>query len=76
MSSTARPAFVRRPNRERRIESVCSRCKAVVATSQARADLDRAEREHLCEARSLASRKKPPQPESQARGRAARTDAA
>jgi len=62
MSPKARPAFVRRPNRERRIESICGRCNAVVAKSQSRADLERAEKEHVCDARLLESQKKPPQP--------------
>lgn len=63
MSSKARPAFVHRPNRDRAIESVCNRCNAVVATSQVRADLERAEQKHVCDTRLLAGRKKPPQPE-------------
>lgn len=76
MTSKARPAFVRRPSRDRRIESVCNRCNAVVATSQVRAELERAEQEHVCDARFLAHRKKPPQPEAHAKGRATRSDAA
>lgn len=63
MSSKARPDFVHRPNRNRAIESVCNRCNAIVATSQVRADLERAEQEHVCETRLLAGRTKPPQRE-------------
>ena len=62
MPSKARPAFVRRPNRDRRIESVCTRCNAIVANSQFRAKLERAEKEHVCDAQLLETRKKPPQP--------------
>jgi hypothetical protein len=75
MSPKARPAFVRRPNRERRIESTCSKCNAVVATSQSRADLERAEKEHVCDARLLESQKKPPQP-AHGKAPATRSDAA
>lgn len=76
MTSKAHPAFVRRPSRDRRIESVCNRCNAVVATSQVRAELERAEQEHVCDARQLARRKKPPQPETQAKGPAPRSGTA
>lgn len=61
MSFKARPAFVRRPNRDRTIETICSKCDAVAATSQSRADLERAEQEHICDAQLLDDRKKSPQ---------------
>lgn len=63
MSSNARPAFVRRPTRDRAVESICNRCKAVVATSHLRTELERAEHAHVCDFHALPARKKMSSPD-------------
>lgn len=48
MLSSDRPEFVRRSNRDRTFDSVCTRCLATVASSESKALLDEAETEHVC----------------------------
>lgn len=53
VSLSGRPEFVRRSNRDRTIDSVCTRCLATVASSESKAALDRAEMAHVCDTVNL-----------------------
>lgn len=53
MPSSDRPQFVRRANRDRTIDSVCTRCLATVASSESKSMLDRAETNHICDSINL-----------------------
>lgn len=53
MPSSDRPEFVRRPNRDGSSDSICKRCLATLATSKEEAELERAERDHLCQTENL-----------------------
>lgn len=49
MSSPASPVFVHRENREGTIDSICRACYVTVGTSAWEADLERAEKDHVCD---------------------------
>lgn len=53
MPLSDRPQFVRRSNRDRTVDSVCTRCLATVASSESTAKLDRAETDHVCDTINL-----------------------
>jgi hypothetical protein len=59
------PNFVHRPNQDGTIDSICPHCFATVATSQWEADLEKAERDHVCSAEELERFKIPPVREGQ-----------
>lgn len=48
-----RPEFVRRLNRDRTIDSICTRCLTTVASSESSVVLDRSEKAHICDPANL-----------------------
>ena len=54
MASPAPPAFAHRENRDGTTDSICSACHVTVCTSIWEADLERAEKAHVCDPALLA----------------------
>lgn len=49
MPEQNRPEFVRRPNTDRTVDSICTNCLVTVASSASELVLDRAEKAHVCD---------------------------
>ena len=54
MDYPAQAEFVHRENRDGTIDSICRRCFVTVVSSTLRADLERREKDHICDPLALA----------------------